>query len=113
MSQSHKELSLGCAISVSVALNANEEERGGARWRVGVALTSLRLRYHALMLTVDVSKWLVDTQSFKLFSLTQNMIRMNKLQLSGYSRTSPNALEELGPGRVWLIEVTAPGLGKG
>ncbi len=49
----------------------------------------------ALMLTVDVSQWLVDMQSFKLFSLTQNLIRMEKhrmkkLQLSGYSRTSPN-----------------------
>ncbi len=64
MSKSHNELSLGRAISVSVALNANEEERGGARWMVGVALTSLRPRYHALMLTVDVSQWLVDTQSF-------------------------------------------------
>ncbi len=41
MSKSHNELSLGRAISVSVALNANEEERGGARWMVGVALTSL------------------------------------------------------------------------
>ncbi|XDV13815.1 hypothetical protein PO909_002142, partial [Leuciscus waleckii] len=30
------------AVSVSVALNANEEEKGGARWRVGVALTILR-----------------------------------------------------------------------
>ncbi len=88
MSQSHNELSLGCAISVSVASNANEEERGGARLRVGVALTLLWPRSHALMLTVDVSQWLVDTQSFKLFSLTQNLIRMekhriNKLQLSG------------------------------
>ncbi len=87
MSQSHNELSLGCAISVSVALNANEEQRGGARLRVGVALTLLWPRSHALMLTVDVSQWLVDTQSFKLFSLTQNLIRMekhriNKLQLS-------------------------------
>ncbi|XP_058629788.1 stonustoxin subunit alpha-like [Onychostoma macrolepis] len=47
------------------------------------------------MLTVDVSQWLVDTQSFKLFSLTQNLIwmekhQMKKLQLIGYSRTSPN-----------------------
>ncbi len=92
---SHNEVSLGCAISVSVALNANEEERGGARWGVGVALTSLRPRYHALMLTVDALQWLVDTQSFKLFSLTQNLIQMEKhwtkkLQLSGYSRTSQN-----------------------
>ncbi len=87
MSQSHNEFFLGCAISVSVALNANEE-RGGARLRVGVALTLLWPSSHALMLTVDVSQWLVDTQSFKLFSLTQNLIRMkkhriNKLQLSG------------------------------
>ncbi|ROL48569.1 hypothetical protein DPX16_12185, partial [Anabarilius grahami] len=89
-SQSHNELSLGRAIYVSVALNANEEERGGARWRVGLALTRLRLRYHVLMLTVDVSQWLVDTQSFELFSLTQNLIWMKKLQLSAYSRTSPN-----------------------
>ncbi|XDV29067.1 hypothetical protein PO909_032242, partial [Leuciscus waleckii] len=94
-SQSHDELSLGRAISVSVALNANEEERGGARWSVGgVALTSLWPQYHALMFTVDVLQWLVDTQSFKLSSLTQNLIRMEKhlkkLQLSGYSRTSPS-----------------------
>ena len=27
---------------MSVALNTNEEEKGGARWRVGVALTILR-----------------------------------------------------------------------
>ncbi|ROL46366.1 hypothetical protein DPX16_22632 [Anabarilius grahami] len=92
--QSHNKLSSGCAISGFVALNANEEERGGARWRVGVALTSLRPLYHALMLTVDKSQWLIDTQSFKPFSLTQNLIRMEKhrmkkLQLSGYSRTSP------------------------
>ncbi|ROL48823.1 Alpha-aminoadipic semialdehyde dehydrogenase [Anabarilius grahami] len=70
-SQSHNELSSGRAVSGSVALNANEEERGGARWRVGVALTSLRLRYHALMLTVDVSQWLVDMQLFKFYSLTE------------------------------------------
>jgi len=35
-SQSHNELSLGRTNSVSVALNTNEEERGGGRWRVGV-----------------------------------------------------------------------------
>ncbi|ROL46493.1 hypothetical protein DPX16_21677 [Anabarilius grahami] len=34
MSQSHNELSSGRAISVSVALNANQEERGGARHAV-------------------------------------------------------------------------------
>ncbi|ROL47098.1 hypothetical protein DPX16_18896 [Anabarilius grahami] len=90
MSQSNNELSSGRAISGSVALNANEEARGGARWRVGVALTSLRPLYHVLMLTVDVSQWLIDMQSLKRFSLTQNLIRMKKLQLSGYSRTSPN-----------------------
>ncbi len=94
MSKSHNELSLGRAISVSVALNANEAERRG-KVEGGVALTSLRPRYHALMLTVDASQWLVDTQSFKLFSLTQNLIQMEKhwtkkLQLSGYSRTSQN-----------------------
>ncbi|ROJ28549.1 hypothetical protein DPX16_4190 [Anabarilius grahami] len=100
MSQSHNELSSGRVVSGSVALNANEEERGGARWRVGVALTSLWPLYHALMLTVDLSQWLVDTQSFKLFSLTQNLIRMEKhrmkkLQLSGYSRMSPNVEDRI------------------
>ncbi|ROJ30582.1 hypothetical protein DPX16_1561 [Anabarilius grahami] len=65
MSQSHNELFSGRAISMSVALNANEEERGGAKWRVGAALTSLQPCYHALMLTVDVSQWLVDTQAFQ------------------------------------------------
>ncbi len=61
----------------------------------GCGLNQLAPRYHALMLTVDISQWLIDTQSFKLFSLTQNLIRkekhrMKKLQLSGYSRTSQN-----------------------
>ena len=46
------------------------------------------------LFTVVVSQWLVETQSFKPFSLTQNGIRitkhLKKLVLSGYSRTSLN-----------------------
>ncbi|XDV29594.1 hypothetical protein PO909_032697, partial [Leuciscus waleckii] len=43
------------AVSVSVALNTNEEEKGGARWRVGVALTIFY--HHALsnMFTLDIA----------------------------------------------------------
>ena len=37
------------AVSVSLALNVNEVEKGGARWRVGVALTILQQRYHACL----------------------------------------------------------------
>ncbi|XP_058634786.1 uncharacterized protein LOC131542279 isoform X3 [Onychostoma macrolepis] len=90
MSQSHNDLSLGSAIPVSVALRTREVGQGGG-WVCGLN----QLAYHLLMLTVDVSQWLIDTQSFKLFSLTQNLIRMEKhwmkkLQLSSYSRTSPN-----------------------
>ena len=40
--QSHNELSSRCAVSLSVALNANEEERGGT-----------------MCFTMDVSQWLV------------------------------------------------------
>ncbi|XDV53499.1 hypothetical protein PO909_021981, partial [Leuciscus waleckii] len=83
------------AVSVSVALNTNEEEKGGARWRVGVALTILRNGTIACLFTLDILQWHEDTQSFKHFSLTQNLIqmekqRMKKLQLSGSSRTFPN-----------------------
>ncbi|XDV48209.1 hypothetical protein PO909_017661, partial [Leuciscus waleckii] len=43
------------AVSVSVALNDNEEEKGGARWRVGVALTILRNGNVACMFTLDIA----------------------------------------------------------
>ncbi|ROL42991.1 hypothetical protein DPX16_5544 [Anabarilius grahami] len=43
------------------------------------------------MFTVDVSQWLVDSQSFKFYSLTQmEKHRMKKLQLNSYSRMSQN-----------------------
>ncbi|XDV14242.1 hypothetical protein PO909_002418 [Leuciscus waleckii] len=47
------------------------------------------------MFMLDILQWHEDTQSFKHFSLTQNLIqmekqRMKKLQLSGSSRTFPN-----------------------
>ena len=49
---------------MSVALIANEEERGGAMWMVGLVKASLQWYKaslcHALIFTVDVSQWLVD-----------------------------------------------------
>ena len=40
---------------MSVALNTNKEEKGGARWRVGVALPILRNGTVACLFTLDIA----------------------------------------------------------
>ena len=66
------------------SFNANKEERGDFKEEGGgVALSSLRPQYHALVFTVDVSQWR-GAHSFWLCSV-------NILEDSGCSGGSPGA----------------------